>query len=180
MATWTTPKTWNVGDILTAADMNTYLRDNTGLIPGFGVTGQPYGPNAKTPGLNVAQYVKVWLTRLSITTFNINIDTSAGNLDVGIYADSSGVPGAKLWALGSTASPGTGHRSFNISAGTPTSLTPSGGPGWLAVATNSATFALKSASGAPAGIARSQSSAFPLPATAGSSDDSDMIAAILL
>jgi hypothetical protein len=26
---WTTPKTWNVGDILTAADMNTYVRDNT-------------------------------------------------------------------------------------------------------------------------------------------------------
>lgn len=25
---WTTPKTWNVGDILTAADLNTYVRDN--------------------------------------------------------------------------------------------------------------------------------------------------------
>lgn len=32
MAIWTTPKTWNVGDILTAADMNTYVRDNTSLL----------------------------------------------------------------------------------------------------------------------------------------------------
>jgi hypothetical protein len=26
---WTSPKTWATGDVLTAADMNTYLRDNT-------------------------------------------------------------------------------------------------------------------------------------------------------
>lgn len=26
---WTTPKTWAVGDVLTAADTNTYIRDNT-------------------------------------------------------------------------------------------------------------------------------------------------------
>jgi|Deesub1362A_J573_1020465.scaffolds.fasta_scaffold03070_3 hypothetical protein len=32
---YTSPKTWNPGDILTAADMNTYVRDNTlALIPG--------------------------------------------------------------------------------------------------------------------------------------------------
>lgn len=33
--TWTAPKTWSVGDILTASDMNTYVRDNSkanGLI----------------------------------------------------------------------------------------------------------------------------------------------------
>ena len=31
---WTTPKTWAVGDVLTAADMNTYNRDNlTALQP---------------------------------------------------------------------------------------------------------------------------------------------------
>ncbi len=27
--TWTNPKTWNIGDVLTAADMNTHVRDNT-------------------------------------------------------------------------------------------------------------------------------------------------------
>lgn len=26
---WTTPKTWSVGDVLTAADLNAYVRDNT-------------------------------------------------------------------------------------------------------------------------------------------------------
>lgn len=26
---WTAPKTWSVGDVLTAADMNAYVRDNT-------------------------------------------------------------------------------------------------------------------------------------------------------
>lgn len=32
MASWTSPKTWNVGDVLTAADMNTYVRDNTTFL----------------------------------------------------------------------------------------------------------------------------------------------------
>lgn len=32
MAVWTTPKTWNVGDILTAADMNIYVRDNSNFL----------------------------------------------------------------------------------------------------------------------------------------------------
>lgn len=29
MAVYTSPKTWNVGDVLTASDMNVYVRDNT-------------------------------------------------------------------------------------------------------------------------------------------------------
>ena len=29
---WNTPKTWGVGDILTASDMNTYVRDNTDYL----------------------------------------------------------------------------------------------------------------------------------------------------
>lgn len=31
---WSSPKTWNVGDVLTAADMNTYVRDNAGYLHG--------------------------------------------------------------------------------------------------------------------------------------------------
>lgn len=30
--TWTTPKTWVTGDVLTASDMNTYVRDNTNYL----------------------------------------------------------------------------------------------------------------------------------------------------
>lgn len=29
---WTTPKTWAVNDVLTAADMNTYVRDNMNVV----------------------------------------------------------------------------------------------------------------------------------------------------
>ena len=29
---WNTPKTWSVGDVLTASEMNTYVRDNTGFL----------------------------------------------------------------------------------------------------------------------------------------------------
>src|SRR5579885_3406422 len=33
MATqWTTPKTWNSGDVLTATDLDTYVRDNTSWL----------------------------------------------------------------------------------------------------------------------------------------------------
>jgi len=35
---WTTPKTWASSDILTAADMNTYVRDNTGVLRGGGIS----------------------------------------------------------------------------------------------------------------------------------------------
>lgn len=36
MAVWTTPKTWNVGDTLTAADMNAYVRDNSNAASPIG------------------------------------------------------------------------------------------------------------------------------------------------
>lgn len=32
VADWTTPKSWASGDVLTAADMNTYVRDNTPIF----------------------------------------------------------------------------------------------------------------------------------------------------
>lgn len=41
---WTTPKTWAVGDVLTAADMNTYVRDNEDAILPYDVTWQSYSP----------------------------------------------------------------------------------------------------------------------------------------
>lgn len=31
---WSTPKTWNVGDVSTAADFNTYVRDNENALYG--------------------------------------------------------------------------------------------------------------------------------------------------
>jgi len=31
---WTIPKTWNVGDVLTSTDLNTYVRDNSSFLYG--------------------------------------------------------------------------------------------------------------------------------------------------
>lgn len=42
---WTSPKTWNVGDVLTAADMNTYVRDNTRWAGGDRGTSFPGSPS---------------------------------------------------------------------------------------------------------------------------------------
>lgn len=39
-STWTTAKTWAVGDVLTAADMNTYVRDNTNAAFGSKAEGR--------------------------------------------------------------------------------------------------------------------------------------------
>lgn len=41
---WTTPKTWAVGDVLTAADMNTYVSGNDSAILPYGVTVQTWTP----------------------------------------------------------------------------------------------------------------------------------------
>ena len=42
--TWTTPKTWSFQEVLTAADMNTYVRDNSNhLLRTLGSNGAVYG-----------------------------------------------------------------------------------------------------------------------------------------
>lgn len=55
MTAWTTPKTWNTNDILTSADMDTYVRDNskhlferilTGSVNYTLVSGGGTGPSA--------------------------------------------------------------------------------------------------------------------------------------
>lgn len=46
--TWTLPKTWNVGDVLTSTDMNTYVRDNSNYL---------YGDTARVPVPLAANWV---------------------------------------------------------------------------------------------------------------------------
>jgi len=38
---WTTPKTWNVGEVLTASNMNSQLRDNMNFLHGTTVFAKP-------------------------------------------------------------------------------------------------------------------------------------------
>lgn len=49
---WTDPKTWSVGDVLTAADMNTYVRDNEDAILPYDVTWQSYTPTLTAASSN--------------------------------------------------------------------------------------------------------------------------------
>lgn len=181
MASWTTPRSASIGDIYTAAWYNTYTRDEFDSIQGLGVVGQPYGTTTSGPGANGAKYVKIWARGFAVTSFEINIDTSAGNIDVGLYTDTAGVPGTRLWSRGSVASPGTGQQSFLISAGSPAALTLPSGPCWAAAAGSSASLALKGSGGAPKGISKAAATAFPLAATAPSvTDNNDIFAVILL
>lgn len=65
---WTTPKTWNVGDIMLASDLNTYVRDNTNFL-------------AAPPLLRVyrnAAYTGVGGTAVTVMPFDtVQYDTSS-------------------------------------------------------------------------------------------------------
>lgn len=74
--TWTTPKTWNTGDPLTAGDMNTHIRDNLNIL--------------KAPP--TAMVTKVFGSDLTLTTsgwvdidaaFNLTLTTTGGDVLVG-------------------------------------------------------------------------------------------------
>jgi len=93
------------------------------------------GPNVN----NAAWYIRFRVDGdITITKIIINILTSAGNIDLGIFADNSNTPGTLLVSTGSTASPGTGERSFTVSS---TALT--GGTIYYAgLAVSSSTFRL--------------------------------------
>lgn len=181
MAGWTIPRTAAVGSIYTSSWYNTDTRDNLGALQGVGVCGQIVGASTDGPGANGAFYVKVWARVFAVTSFEVNVAVSAGNLDFGVYTDVAGVPTTRLWSRGSVASPGTGQQTFLISAGSPSTLSLTGGFVWLAAATSSATANFQSSGGTPKGVGKIATSSFPLPATAASlSDTSKAVAAVLL
>lgn len=180
MASWTEPRSANIGDVYTAAWYNTDTRDNVGAIIGQGVVGQPVGSDTKTPGANVASYVRVWTPVWNPENVNINIAASAGNVDLAIYTESAGAPLTRLWSRGSIASPGTGRQSFAISAGSPSSIALPGGPVWLAVGCGNVGFQIHCTSFCPNGLAKTASAAFPLAATAPSTTDDGEAIAITL
>lgn len=59
---YTTPKTWASGDILTAADMNTYVRDNIGALYGTPTNYTPQVDQGATTNIsktiNEARYIQ--------------------------------------------------------------------------------------------------------------------------
>lgn len=157
----------------TAAWYNTDTRDNLNSLQSLGVCGFPFGQSASSSSANVATFVRIWLRAFAVTSFEINISTSTGNIDVGIYTDSAGSPLTRLWSRGSFASPGTGQQSILISAGSPASLTTTSGPAWAALSCSSGSFAVNAMHNSPKGLVKTMAAAHPLPATASSLSDSE-------
>lgn len=142
----------------------TWLQRVVRLMPEFlGTTGTNFAI-----GANVAVLSPFWVdTPTTINKIAVNIQTSSGNLDVGIYDDdgTSGAPSTKLVSSGSTASPGTGQRAFTVAG---TVLPP--GRYWAAFSCDNGTLALFYGQydwSLAAGIKMhfTKASSFPLPAT---------------
>lgn len=114
--------------------------------------GQMYSQTASAWGTaNRAVLVPVRVTADTlIDTLGTRIFTSNGNLDIGIYTDTSDAPDDLLISTGSVASPGTGFRTFSVAE---TNIP--AGRVWLAIASSSTTFAVYSIahSSASAGFA---------------------------
>ena len=166
---WTTPKTWAVGEVLTAANMNLHLRDNLNALAGFFV---PINHEGTGANLGFAAN-EAWASRFivpgpfAVTTVEIEIVTSAGNIDVGLFSDAAGATPTltRVWSRGAIASPGSGDQSISISGGSPTSLTVTPGSYWLAVSSDSGSFVLLTSNDVPKGGALTKTASHPLPAS---------------
>ncbi len=64
---YTTPKTWAVGDVLTAADMNTYVRDNVSFLAN--------PPKVRCYNSGAISTTTATFTKLTFDTNRVNIDT---------------------------------------------------------------------------------------------------------
>lgn len=99
MATWTIPRTWTAGETVTAANMNTHVRDNELAITGIW--------NSWTP--NVVQGVSVTVTntqsrytrigRTIIGYFNLAV-TSTGTAATAVLIGSFPSPATSLFEIG--------------------------------------------------------------------------------
>jgi len=121
------------------------------------------------PTANRATFARVYVpAAFVVTSIGVQITVSSGNVDFGIYSESAGAPNARLWSLGGVASPGTGMRSFLISAGTPNTLTLTPGVYWLAAAADNAVITWGQINGNgtfPDGLLAFQGTSYPLPAS---------------
>lgn len=78
-AIWTTPKTWATGEALTAADLNTHLRDNLEFLRAM--TSDEYRGNESADWTTTStSFVDVDNTRL-----RLEVTTKGGDLLIGFY-----------------------------------------------------------------------------------------------
>lgn len=164
MASWTNPHTATTGEVITAAQWNAEVRDNSlFLYEAFSadlfLTSMSVIGFYATGAANRAILSVLLVTRkITVTNVRFRTNTSSGNLDVGIYDASY----TRLWSTGSFAS-SSGEITKAISAGSPTSLTLTPAKYWLAIAADNNTVTIAGASAALTGTAVLKDSAFPLP-----------------
>lgn len=124
----------------------------------FGMTGN--GSSGGAIANNDAFYMPIdVMGDMTITKISFYIQTSSGNLDVGLYNSS----GTKLVSSGSTSSPGTGVRTFTVA-----STDISAGQHYLALAVDNTTFKWGQTTGADTMATRMmqrETSDFPLPSS---------------
>jgi hypothetical protein len=79
--TWTIPKTWNTGDPLLAADMNTYIRDNLAFLkdPPFALHSFNEAGDYSTSSLTFVEVDS------SGTELTLTITTAGGDVAIGFF-----------------------------------------------------------------------------------------------
>ena len=124
----------------------------------FGMTGN--GSSGGAIANNDAFYMPIdVMGDMTITKISLYIQTSSGNIDVGLYNSS----GTKLVSSGSTSSPGTGVRTITVA-----STDISAGQHYLAIAADNTTFKWGQTTGADTMATRMmqrETSDFPLPSS---------------
>jgi hypothetical protein len=71
---WTTPKTWNTGDLVTATDLNTHLRDNLDALKG-----PPTGSYVLNQGSDYTT-TSTSFVDLDATNLSLTITTTGGDV----------------------------------------------------------------------------------------------------
>lgn len=152
---------------------------------GFPRTGDPrYISGSGAPGANRCLYLRATGSGV-ISKIAVDIGTSSGNIDVGVYAN-TGVgraarPAARKTSSGSVASPGTGYQEIALTA----SVYVEEGD-WLAVSSDNATvtYALTGGNGSSGsmaqGLSHFQTGTFPLPATAAPSGTNAIYSVVIV
>lgn len=153
------------GDFATAAQGTDARNPTTLSAPGW-FAGQLILDSNAVVGANTAAFCRIVIPRpVVVNRLWCSINISSGNIDLGLYADdgTGASPGAKLVSTGSTASPGTGSRSFSVA-----DTTIPAGVVWFAVSADNGTLQLaRSTFGVVASATGSctKTSSFPLPSS---------------
>lgn len=101
---WTTPKTWAAGDVLSASDLNTYVRDNANALlarPADGIVydnGANYTSTSDTfvaiDGTNLSIALTIAGTKICFGFAGVMVDGTAGSTDFDVTVDGTRVGNA--------------------------------------------------------------------------------------